>query len=272
MYPEEKNYQDVSTHDMVLELSDLSYRIGSKQILKNVSVQVKRGSCVGLIGPNGSGKTSLLRHIYRACPLERGKLKLFGREFLDYSIQDTAKLTTVMKQEGGTSFPYTVQEVVMMGRSPYHRAFEGDSAQDLVIVREALEIVCMQDHHARLFPSLSGGEKQRVLMARSLAQDSELFLLDEPTNHLDIYHQWSLMSQLTSMNKTILAVFHELNLAAAYCDYIYVLKEGQIVAQGSPDDVYTKELFATVFSIDVDVQTSDKGVVRIACNGVLDEA
>jgi iron complex transport system ATP-binding protein len=218
---------------------------------------------VGLIGPNGSGKTTLLRHIYRALPPPRKAVYIHGKEIEKFSYRESAKELTVLRQENSSSFSYTILEMVLMGRSPHRRMFEGDTAEDKRLALSALEQVGMTDAANRKFVNLSGGEKQRVLIARSLAQEADILLLDEPTNHLDVHYQWALMDTIHSLGKTVLAVFHELNLACAFCDTIYILNDGQIAAQGSPSKIVTPEMLAEVFRVDAEVTRGKDGVPRI---------
>ena len=259
----------LSSDDTAILVNGLDYSIGAKQILQDISLDVAEGTFVGLIGPNGSGKTSLLRHVYRALPPAKGAVLIRGADIHTFSYKESAKEITVLRQENGSDFPYTILEMVLMGRSPHRKLFEADTADDKTLALEALGRVGMEHSADRFFGTLSGGEKQRVLMARSLAQEAGILLLDEPTNHLDVYYQWSLMETVRDLNKTVLAVFHELNLACAFCDKIYVLNGHKIVASGRPQDVCTKELLADIFRVDTEVFLTEEGVVRIIYNGAL---
>lgn len=248
---------------MAVRVDGLSYSVGAKNILDHVSLSVEDGSIVGLIGPNGSGKTTLLKHIYRALPPEKKTVYIHGKEIETMRYRDSAREITVLRQENSSDFEYTIMEMVLMGRSPYRKFFEGDTAGDHELAKLALEKVGMAHAANRRFTHLSGGERQRVLIARSLAQESEILLLDEPTNHLDVHYQWLLMEIIQGLGKTVLSVFHELNLACAFCDYLYVLNDHHIVAQGSPTELCTKELLAEVFRIDADVLHDRDGIPRI---------
>lgn len=256
---------DKETYQMeeAIRIDSLSYLAGTKEILDKVSLSVKNGSFVGLIGPNGSGKTTLLKHIYRALPPEKKTVYIHGREIESMSYRDSARELTVLRQENNSDFSYTILEMVLMGRSPHRKFFEGDTADDKRLARLALERVGMSHAENRKFANLSGGEKQRVLIARSLAQEAKILLLDEPTNHLDVHYQWLLMEIIQSLGKTVLSVFHELNLACAFCDYLYVLKDHKIVSQGIPAKLCTKEMLADIFRIDADVFYDENGIPRI---------
>lgn len=244
-------------------VNNLSYSVSGKEILKNICLKVLNKQFVGLIGPNGSGKTTLVRHVYRALPPSARTVMVHGRDITELSYRDSAREITVMRQENSSDFSYSILEMVLMGRSPYRKMFEMDSAEDKQLAHESLKRVGMDDMAHRKFANLSGGEKQRVLIARSLAQGADILLLDEPTNHLDVHYQWALMETIKSLGKTVLSVFHELNLACAYCDYLYILKDRQIVMEGTPVQVCTKEMLADVFRVDAEVFHDDDGTPRI---------
>ncbi len=210
-----------------------------------------------------SGKTTLLKHIYRALPLEKKTIFINGTELEKFSYRDSARQITVMRQENTSDFDYTILEMVLMGRSPYRRFFESDTADDKQIALNALKFVGMEEYAGRYFATLSGGEKQRVLIARSLAQEADILILDEPTNHLDVHYQWALMDVIKSLNKTVFSVFRELNLACSFCDYLFVLSEGAIVAQGEPSEICTPALLADVFRIDVNIITDEDNIPYI---------
>ena len=223
--------------DTKIEARRLSYSIEQTQILKDVSIAVRDKKMVGIIGPNGSGKTTLLKHIYRALPVDKKTVYINSREIEKYSYSESAKVVTVVKQENTSDFDFTVEGMVLLGRSPYHKSFESFTAEDYEIAHAALESIGMSGYMNRSFNALSGGEKQRVLIARSLAQQADIYVLDEPTNHLDVHYQWNLMALIKNLNATVLGVFHEMNLAAHYCDELYVLAGGKVVAHGSPSQI-----------------------------------
>ena len=242
-----------------VEINGLNYSVGGREILKEIALKVEENRMVGLIGPNGSGKTTLLKHIYRALPPGKKTVFINGREIESYSYRDTARQVTVMRQENGTDFDYTILEMVLMGRSPYKKYYESDTKKDRAIALKSLEFMGMAELANRSFSSLSGGEKQRVLIARSLAQEADILILDEPTNHLDVHYQWYLMEVIAGLQKTVLSVFHELNLACSFCDYLYILKDGCIVKSGKPEEIVTEKLLQDVFRVKSKVITSDSG-------------
>ena len=245
--------------DKKIEIQKLSYSAGDQGILHDVCLSVEQNQFVGLIGPNGSGKTTLLKHIYRALPPGKNTVFINGNDVESYSYRDTAKQITVMRQENGSDFDYTILEMVLMGRAPYRKYYEKDTAEDKQIALNSLKHVGMDHLANRSFSTLSGGEKQRVLIARSLAQEADILILDEPTNHLDVHYQWLLMEIIAQLQKTVLSVFHELNLACRYCNYLYVLKDGRIINYGTPETVVTSEMLADVFDVNAHIIKSEAG-------------
>lgn len=172
-----------------------------------------------------------------------------------------------MRQEKGSDFDYTILETVLMGRAPYRKFYERDTTEDKQIAYNALRFMGMEgiaNHH---FSTLSGGEKQRVLIARSLAQEADILVLDEPTNHLDVHYQWLLMEVIAGLKKTVLSVFHELNLACTFCDYLFVLNEGCIAAQGTPREICTPQMLEEVFRVRADVLSLEDGRPYIVYRG-----
>ena len=243
---------------MKLKVNDLGYGIGDKQIIQEIRLEVQEGQFVGVIGPNGSGKSTFLRNVYRAVDPTSGTIFLDGEDIRKLSYRQSALKMSVLRQENSSDFDYTVKEIVMMGRSPYHGLLDSETADDEQIVLDAIRRVGMEDAAERSIATLSGGEKQRILFARALAQNTSFLILDEPTNHLDIYYQLQIMELVKSLGITVLSAIHDLELACRYCDYIYVLKQGRIFAHGTPSTVITPELIASVFRVHAEVSTDSK--------------
>ncbi|GAA3086602.1 ABC transporter ATP-binding protein [Streptosporangium carneum] len=228
---------------MRVELTGLHLPLGG---VAGADLRVEPGEFVGLIGPNGSGKSTLLRSLYRTLRPEAGTVLVGGDDvWRTLSARRSAQRIAVVAQHGGDGFDFTVAELVATGRTP-HR---GAPAADRRIVAAALERVGMAGKADRVYTTLSGGERQRALLARALAQQGGVLVLDEPTNHLDVHAQFELLDLIRSLRVTALAALHELNLAAAYCDRLYVLDAGRIVAHGAPADVLTPDLLAEVFGV-----------------------
>lgn len=246
--------------DAIVEVKNLHYRVGDLKILNGVNLSVPKNAFVGLIGPNGSGKTSLLKHLYRSIVPKKETVYLKKRALETYSQNDISKMMTVMRQEGSSDFDYTVYQMVLMGRTPYLKAYEAYNKTDFDIADAALKNTGMFTKKERYFSVLSGGEKQRVLIARALTQKTEILLLDEPTNHLDIFYQLYLLQTIAKLEQTVISVFHDLNLAAKFCDYLFLMFEGHIVEQGTASDVLTPEILAKYFKVEARVNRSDIGL------------
>lgn len=223
--------------------------------LRDASLQVGAGEFVGLIGPNGSGKTSLLRCAYRFSKPAQGTVQLAHQNVWQHSAKWCAQRIAVVLQEFPDAFGLRVDEVVAMGRTPHKGLFDGDTLQDQQRVHNMLAAVGMQGFEDHAFATLSGGEKQRVILARALAQEPQLLILDEPTNHLDPRYQLELLRLVKRLNIGTLASIHDLNLAAAFCDRLYVIDHGRIVASGTPHEVLTAELLRDVFGVDALIDT-----------------
>lgn len=215
--------------------------------LRNINLRIAPGEFVGLIGPNGSGKTSLLRCAFRYSRPHQGKVCVSDRDVWARSARWCARHVAVVGQEFPDAFGLKLVDVIAMGRAPHQRFFAGDSAQDRLLVTEALAAVDLDGYGQHRFDTLSGGEKQRCLLARALVQQPRLMLLDEPTNHLDPRHQIELLGLVKRLGVATLASVHDLNLAAAFCDRLYVIHHGQLVASGTPWEVLTPQLLYEVF-------------------------
>ena len=231
---------------MDLETRQVSVTLSKKEIVKQASLRVREKEFVGLLGPNGSGKTTLLKSIYRVLKPSHGVILINGGNIDELSHRETAKRMGVVSQFNNLSFDFTVEEMVLMGRAPHKNAFDRDTEEDYRIAEDALRRVEMLDFRDRSFLTLSGGEKQRIILARALAQQVEMLILDEPTNHLDIKYQIQIMDVVKSLGVGVLAALHDLNLTLMYCNYVYVLKEGRIVAYGPTEDVITEQLIRDV--------------------------
>mgnify|MGYP001795140114 CR=1 FL=1 len=234
---------------MKLTVDQVSVAIGTIRIVEKASLMVPQGGIVGLIGPNGAGKTTLLRTVYRRLRPLAGRVLLNEADVWTLSPRASAQQTGVVVQENNAGFEFTVREVAAMGRTPHKSLFAADNQADAAIVDEALARVKMAEMAERPFHTLSGGEKQRVLVARALAQQPKLLVLDEPTNHLDIRHQLELLELIRSLGITTLITLHDLNLAAAYCQTLFLLQGGKIVAQGAVAQVLSPQNIKHVFGV-----------------------
>ena len=248
---------------MKIEAKALHALLGGNEILKGVDFSAEGQHVIGVIGPNGSGKSTLLKCIYRVLKPSGGAVYLNGAPLRELPVRQTAQLIAVVAQHNYYNFDFTVQDVVLMGRSPHKRAMERDNADDFRIVAESLATVGMAEMADRIFSTLSGGEQQRVILARALAQQTPCLILDEPTNHLDIQHQLQMMELVRGLNRTVITAVHDLNLAAMYCDELYAVLDGKIVGHGTPEKLLTPEFIREVYHVEADVLTDADGILRI---------
>jgi len=238
--------------------------LGGTEIIRGINLAAKKHEFVGIIGPNGSGKSTLLKCIYRVLRPTSGAVLIDGKELTKYSVRESAKKMAVLAQHATISFDFTVLEIVLMGRTPHKAALERDNADDYRIAREALETVELTGFENRIYTTLSGGERQRVMLAQALAQQTPCLILDEPTNHLDIKYQLQTMRIIKKQEFTIIAAIHDLNIAAMYCDRLYVVNNGSIAAEGTPAEVLTPKLIHEVYGVDARVIDDDTGHIHIA--------
>ena len=214
-------------------------------------------------GPNGSGKSTLLKNVYKVLKPQEGKIMFMNRDLLTMSNREMAQQLAVVIQEQEASFDFTVEEVVMMGRHAKKKMMESENEADREIVHQTLRATGLYEIREQSFITLSGGEKQRAFIARALVQDTPCLLLDEPTNHLDIKYQLELMNLVKAQKKTVVAVIHDLNIASMYCDRLYALKEGKIVASGTPKQVLTPEFIKEVYEVEAEIVDDTRGQSRI---------
>jgi iron complex transport system ATP-binding protein len=235
---------------MTLATKDISLTLSGKQIIRAISLRVDNGAFVSLLGPNGSGKSTFLRCVYKALHPDDGSARLDELDVLAAPNRELARRLAVVSQFQELNFDFSVRQMVLMGRTPFKKLLEPDTAEDIDIVNHALEEVGLDDFGDRSYSTLSGGEKQRVVLARAIAQTPGFMILDEPTNHLDIKYQLKIMSTVKSLGVGVLAAMHDLSMAAMFSSYICLLKEGQVVAQGIPQEILTREVIREVYEVD----------------------
>ncbi|WP_105167570.1 ABC transporter ATP-binding protein [Pseudoalteromonas sp. T1lg23B] len=241
--------QSVQATRTMLDVQQVGLQINQSYILKDVSFNIKAGQFVGLLGPNGAGKSSLLRCIYRFIKPTRGQIKFLDAPVESYSRQEYAKQVAVVLQDVPEQFNLAVFDVVAMGLTPHKPLFSSMNHEDKSEIAMALAKVGLTHKSTQMFSSLSGGEKQRVMIARAMVQQPQLLIMDEPTSHLDVKYQIQIMELAKSLGVSVLASFHDLNLAAAISDHLLVLHDGELKAQGSPLQVLTSELLSDVFGV-----------------------
>lgn len=236
----------------MLQVKNVSGGYEHREVVRNVSFQIKRGKIVGILGPNGSGKSTLLKLVSGILKPNDGEILINGKALSFYSSKELAQKMAVLPQLHANAFSNTVLEVVSLGRYPYQKGlFSSWSAADEKAVKEAIEATGIQCYVNNEMTALSGGEQQRVFIAQALAQQSELLILDEPTNHLDISHQKQILDLIKQQSKesnlTVLSVFHDINLAALYCDELILMKDGKIRVQGKPHEVILENKIQSVY-------------------------
>lgn len=254
---------------MNLDMKEVSVSIDDRKILEKISLDVQKGDFVGLIGPNGSGKSTILRTLYKAIRPTSGHIYFDQEDICMISAMRSAQRLGVMKQNSSFSFDFTVIDLVLMGRSPYKKSFELDNQKDYEIAKKALSLVGLEGYEERFYNTLSGGEQQRVMIARVLTGEPEFLLLDEMTNHLDVYYQYFLLQLIKEQRVEVLAVMHDLNLAAKFCNKLYCIKKGKVVAYGSVEQVLTKNLLASVFEMRGDLIYDSNHQLHILYQGTV---
>lgn len=248
---------------MKITTQQLHAVLGNTEILRGIDFEANEGEFVGIIGPNGSGKSTLLRCLYRVLTPSEGAVFLDGKKLSSYRVKESAQKLAVVAQHNYYNFEFSVRDVVMMGRAPHKRALDRDTAEDYQIMRQSLKAVGMQEFEERSFSTLSGGEQQRIILARALAQQTPCLILDEPTNHLDIKYQLWLMDIVKNLDCTVISAVHDLNIAAMYCDRLYAMKQGKLIAQGTPHELLTPDLIRELYEVDAEVSIDGKGQLRI---------
>lgn len=237
-----------------IKIENLDFSFNEK-ILNNINLNIKKGKFYSILGPNGSGKTTLLRLISKILNKDEGKIFIEEKSIDKINLKELAKKLAVVPQNTDIEFEFTVKDIVLMGRAPHISRFSSESKEDIDICTEAMKITGTWQLRDKSINALSGGERQRVIVARSIAQNTEIILLDEPISHLDIRHQIDILNEIKSMNVnknvTIVAVLHDINLAAAYSDELILMKNGTIYNQGTPENIIREDIIKEVYDLDV---------------------
>jgi iron complex transport system ATP-binding protein len=244
-----------------IRLEGVSFSYGRRAVLEDVSLEIAPGERFGILGPNGSGKSTLVRLLSRVLRPGSGRIRLGERDLAAIPARELAREVAVVPQEIALDFPFSVTEVVLMGRSPHVAGFGFESDRDLEIAERAMSRAGVLDLADRGFTELSGGEKQRVVIARALAQEPRVLLLDEPATFLDIRHEVEIFDLLVDLceeeGTTLVIVLHDLNLAGLYCRRLAFLRGGRILAEGATDDVLTYANVRATYDVDVYVDAND---------------
>lgn len=241
----------------LLEAKNLKFRYGKKSVLDGVSFNVKKGEFISIIGPNGSGKSTLLKTLNNIYNPWKGKILIDGKNIKNFRQKKIAKIMALVLQDSNIDYEFTVEEIILMGRHPHKGRFEKEDGDDYKIIEESLEMTNTTYLRNRIITEISGGERQRVMIAKALAQKPKIILLDEPTSNLDINHQIEILKLLKDMNKqngtTIILVIHDINLAIRYSDKVIMLNEGKILDMGKPEEVITRENIEKVYNMKVNI-------------------
>lgn len=243
-----------------IEVKNLKFGYRESLVLKGLSFNIKKGEFVSIIGPNGSGKSTLLKTLNNLYKPNSGDILIEGKNVEDYSKRDLAKIVGFVPQDTTIDYEFTVEDIIMMGRHPYKGRFQKEDKIDYKIVNDVMEMTNTLKFKDSLITEISGGERQRVIIAKALAQNPSIILLDEPTSHLDINHQIELLNLLRTLNKekgtTIILVIHDINLAARFSDDIILLNEGEIIGIGNPEDVITAKNIEKAYNLDVAIENN----------------
>lgn len=257
--------------EAVLQAVDVHAGYDEREVLRGVEMELRRGEFLGLIGPNGSGKTTLLRALTGQIAPSSGTVLLEGAPMRSQARRDVARKLAVVPQMSVPPFEFTVEEIVAMGRSPHLGRLQPERPQDRSAVARAMDLTHTESLAKRPVTELSGGEFQRVVIARALAQEAPLMLLDEPAAHLDIGHQVEIFELLLRLNRdeerSILCVSHDLNLASRYCDRLVAMQEGRVAAEGTPAEVLTERKVGDLYRCRVRVETGPEGRPQVTAVG-----
>lgn len=243
-----------------VKIDQLTYQPNkyTRETLKQISMTFHTGEFYGILGPNGSGKTTLIRHLLALLKLQKGSIVLDDRSISQYGKKELASKISFVPQNTYLDADFSVYDIVAMGRTPYKKRFQTLQPEEKILIEEALTITNSATFRDKRFNQLSGGEAQRVLVARAIVQDTPWLILDEPISHLDIKHQVELMETLKRLNqekkKTIIAILHDLNLTSRYCNQVVLMKNGSVYASGQTEDVLTRENLKQVYELDFEIQ------------------
>jgi len=255
----------------VLDINNISTGYYDENIIRGVSLNINKGDFLGIIGPNGSGKTTLLRAVTRVLKIRSGSVFFKGKDIQQMGMKEFCRNVAFVSQDIAADFSFTVMELVLLGRIPHLKRLQLESRKDLEIAERALSLTACSSLKDKNIDELSAGERQRVLLARALAQEPVLLFLDEPTSHLDIGHQIQVMDLLSKFNResglTIAMVLHDLNLASAYCNRICLMDGGKVFKEGLPEEVLTyqniEQVYKTIVLVNNNPVTKKPNIVLV---------
>jgi len=253
---------------MRVEATGVAWAVSGTTIIEGVEVTFEAGRFTGLLGPNGSGKTTLLHVVAGLRRPSTGRVMADGDDVHRLPGRERARRLALLEQHATTGLDLTVRQVVELGRVPFRGRWPGQGEEGREQVDEAMRLARIGDLAERRWQTLSGGERQRAQLARALAQEPSVLMLDEPTNHLDLGHQIDFLGTVRDLGVTTIAALHDLDLAAAFCERLVVLKAGRVVAQGTVEEVLTAELVADVYGVDVTVgRHQESGRIHVVWHG-----
>ncbi len=240
-----------------IKIENLNWNYGSEIVLNDLNLTIEKGKFYTILGPNGSGKTTLAKIITKSLDIPSDKVFLISEDLSKMSNKQTSKRIATVPQNTIIDFDFSVMDIVLMGRAPYIKRFQSESSYDMEIAKNAMKKTNTWQLKDKKIDQISGGERQRVIIARAITQNTEILILDEPISNIDIHHQIQLLDVLKTLNRekniTIITILHDLNLAAQYSDEIILLSKGEIMAKGNPQEVLTKEIINEVYNIKVDM-------------------
>ena len=247
---------------MSFEVKDLRYTYEDYLVLDGITLPIRDGEIIGILGPNGCGKTTLLKNLNKNLSPKGGVVMLDGQDLQELTKKEIAGKIAAVPQTNEIHFAFTVRDIVAMGRMPFQSMMGGESSEDSRIIDDAIEKTGLSGYRNRLINTMSGGERQRVIIARAIAQTPQILLMDEPTLHLDISMQFDALKLVSSISKengmTVVIVSHDLPLVSRYCDRIVMIHDHRIFAVGTPEEVLTPENMRTVFNVDADLVMDEK--------------
>lgn len=250
-----------------IETRDIRFSYNEKEVIKGISFSLKQGEFLGIIGPNGAGKSTVLKILAGIVRVKHGTILILEQDMLTMDRKGLAQRIAFVPQETHFALDFSVEDIVLMGRFPYLHAFRREEKRDLEAVEHALAYVDVMQFRKRPINSLSSGERQRVVLARALAQQPEILLLDEPTSHLDLHHQHRIMELLKRLNTegmSVIIINHDLNLASLFCQRLILMHKGCIYADGTPKTLINKEIIKSVYRTEVNIiQHPHKDVPQI---------
>ncbi len=248
-----KALKDEQMDKEILKFEHVAAAYGDREVLKDVNLTIREGEFAGLIGSNGTGKSTLIKCVSGLLPLKRGSIRICGKENAALKNKERAQLVAVVPQSYHVEYDFTVEDIIMMGRNPYLSFRRKESEEDQEIVQEAMRVTNTEMFRGRYYNELSGGERQRVILARAIAQKPRVILLDEPTSALDVHHQIEVMELIARLNEeenmTVLAVLHDINMASRFCKRMIMLQNGEVTADGTPDQVINRENMESLYQM-----------------------